>query len=190
MRPLELEGFLTGVIVSPELVPTSQWLEALWGEDEPVFDSSEQAQIVLDCVMGLYNTTIEKIDSEGGDWRPMFMDSIGEPQLEQAEAWVRGFWEAAALAPEAWPALASDERTQVLIEPFVALIEIAKLDGGLRPDNADEIRHASAKLIPHMLPVLRKLGQLRSGQPAYKPGRNESCPCGSGKKYKRCCGLN
>jgi len=21
-----------------------------------------------------------------------------------------------------------------------------------------------------------------------KPGRNDPCPCGSGKKYKRCCG--
>ncbi len=24
---------------------------------------------------------------------------------------------------------------------------------------------------------------------AWKPGRNESCPCGSGKKFKRCCGV-
>jgi uncharacterized protein len=23
-----------------------------------------------------------------------------------------------------------------------------------------------------------------------KVGRNEPCPCGSGKKHKRCCGLN
>ncbi|HEY8163723.1 MAG TPA: SEC-C metal-binding domain-containing protein [Methylocystis sp.] len=23
-----------------------------------------------------------------------------------------------------------------------------------------------------------------------KVGRNEPCPCGSGKKYKKCCGLN
>ncbi len=22
---------------------------------------------------------------------------------------------------------------------------------------------------------------------AWKPGRNETCPCGSGKKFKRCC---
>jgi len=22
-----------------------------------------------------------------------------------------------------------------------------------------------------------------------KPGRNDPCPCGSGKKYKKCCGL-
>ncbi|WP_238322026.1 SEC-C metal-binding domain-containing protein [Komagataeibacter europaeus] len=23
-----------------------------------------------------------------------------------------------------------------------------------------------------------------------KVGRNEPCPCGSGKKYKTCCGMN
>ena len=23
-----------------------------------------------------------------------------------------------------------------------------------------------------------------------KPGRNDLCPCGSGKKYKKCCGIN
>jgi SEC-C motif domain protein len=27
---------------------------------------------------------------------------------------------------------------------------------------------------------------IRYGQP--KPGRNDPCPCGSGKKYKKCCG--
>jgi uncharacterized protein len=26
--------------------------------------------------------------------------------------------------------------------------------------------------------------------PSKKVGRNEPCPCGSGKKYKKCCGLN
>jgi SEC-C motif domain protein len=25
-------------------------------------------------------------------------------------------------------------------------------------------------------------------QPVKKPGRNEACPCGSGKKFKQCCG--
>jgi len=25
---------------------------------------------------------------------------------------------------------------------------------------------------------------------ANKAGRNDPCPCGSGKKYKKCCGLN
>ncbi|MEA4847920.1 MAG: SEC-C metal-binding domain-containing protein, partial [Clostridiaceae bacterium] len=25
---------------------------------------------------------------------------------------------------------------------------------------------------------------------AREPGRNDPCPCGSGKKYKKCCGAN
>ena len=28
-----------------------------------------------------------------------------------------------------------------------------------------------------------------SAQRAVKTGRNDPCPCGSGKKYKRCCGV-
>ncbi len=28
---------------------------------------------------------------------------------------------------------------------------------------------------------------LRPSFKAWKPGRNEGCPCGSGKKFKRCC---
>ena len=52
------------------------------------------------------------------------------------------------------------------------------------------------------------VGELRSGRPAanimarsnltsespHDPyagvGRNDTCPCGSGKKYKKCCGAN
>ena len=30
--------------------------------------------------------------------------------------------------------------------------------------------------------------QLAARSPPWKPGRNEECPCGSGNKYKRCCG--
>ncbi|MHC4917282.1 MAG: SEC-C metal-binding domain-containing protein [Planctomycetota bacterium] len=31
-----------------------------------------------------------------------------------------------------------------------------------------------------------KVEQIRRDQP--KVGRNSPCPCGSGKKYKKCCG--
>lgn len=37
----------------------------------------------------------------------------------------------------------------------------------------------------------RERGEAKKQQPhraAPKPGRNDPCPCGSGKKYKKCCG--
>ena len=30
--------------------------------------------------------------------------------------------------------------------------------------------------------------QLRPRFTPWKPGRNENCPCGNGRKFKRCCG--
>ncbi|WP_211102607.1 SEC-C metal-binding domain-containing protein [Nitrospirillum bahiense] len=52
--------------------------------------------------------------------------------------------------------------------------------------------------IPRAILVLHKIAKIRSAHPPAKPapvrqtkvGRNNPCPCGSGKKYKRCCGAN
>jgi len=35
--------------------------------------------------------------------------------------------------------------------------------------------------------ILEKLQPIVVGE---RTGRNEECPCGSGKKYKKCCGQN
>lgn len=194
MRPLELEGYMTGLIVAPDLVPPSLWIDALWGEDEPVFDTIDQFQTVLDSVMNYHNALIDIIDRKGADWRPMFMDKNGTADLDKTATWVRGFWQAMAAVPASWSALTEDERTQILVEPFATFVDLDKLYDEPLPDNIEEIRRESASLIPRVLPALRRLAQIRSTNPSAratrKTGRNETCPCGSGKKYKRCCGLN
>jgi uncharacterized protein len=62
-------------------------------------------------------------------------------------------------------------------------------------DDADEIRDDAAALLPRAIVGMRKLALLRERNvnalrtiQANKIGRNETCPCGSGKKFKRCCG--
>ncbi len=36
--------------------------------------------------------------------------------------------------------------------------------------------------------VTEEIGKTKSVRPGPKVGRNDPCPCGSGKKYKHCCG--
>ena len=36
--------------------------------------------------------------------------------------------------------------------------------------------------------LLRKTEKVKPIQADPAPGRNNPCPCGSGKKYKKCCG--
>ncbi len=48
---------------------------------------------------------------------------------------------------------------------------------GLETDNPEDITDLERLLNPTKPKIIEK-----------KVGRNERCPCGSGKKYKKCCG--
>lgn len=38
--------------------------------------------------------------------------------------------------------------------------------------------------------IVKEFKRSRTVRAEKKPGRNDPCPCGSGKKYKKCCGKN
>lgn len=72
--------------------------------------------------------SLKRLEADGiCDYRPMFLTGEDKPAHDSVRRWVRGFWKAMALAPGAWSALAEDERTQILIEPFVGFFEIEGL---------------------------------------------------------------
>jgi SEC-C motif-containing protein len=50
-------------------------------------------------------------------------------------------------------------------------------------ENAEFVREAGAWLYNRAL----REGPAPFRNPSKKPGRNDPCPCGSGKKYKHCC---
>jgi uncharacterized protein len=204
ISPLELDGYLTGVIVTPQPTPISPsaWLMRLWDEDPPIFDEAAQIKTVLGALIRRYNALTTKIDRsvtrlevDGTvDYQPAFLAGDEKPTHNSVRAWVRGFWTAMTLAPETWSGLVEDERTQILIRPFVGFFDLEPYEPGELRSNVDALLDEDAALIPRFILVLRKLAQIRQADaPASRPahrtkiGRNQPCPCGSGRKYKRCC---
>jgi uncharacterized protein len=54
----ELDGFVAGLLVCPELIKPSEWLPVVWGSeegDDPAFDSLDHLNRVLGLVMEHYN---------------------------------------------------------------------------------------------------------------------------------------
>ena len=51
----DLDGFLTGLVVGPEVVRPAEWMKLVWGEDEPEFETPEHADAVLGTIMARYN---------------------------------------------------------------------------------------------------------------------------------------
>lgn len=195
---MELDGYLTGVAVSPDLLLPSRWLDRIWGENEPTFDSLEQLQTVIAAVMDRHNAIIAALDSgfkqmeakKPADYRPLFLAASDKPKHDIVRAWARGFAKAMALAPERWGSIAEDERLQPLLAPFVGFLDIAHPD--FEPaDDIDELLDEAAAAIPRATIILRKIALFSTTPTADRRnriGRNDPCPCGSGLKYKRCCG--
>jgi uncharacterized protein len=206
LSPLELDGYLTAIVVAPQPDPIrpSLWMPGIWGDADPVFDDIEQANRVLGMVMVHHNAIIGALDrsldrlhaADASDYRPLFVQGVDKPSLDDVRLWANGFWKAMRLAPDAWTMLAEDKRTQPLLgilSGFVALDDPEFVPA----DNIDELLDEGAALIPRVITVLHKISLERArehvtARPVRAPkiGRNDPCPCGSGQKYKRCCGRN
>lgn len=191
----ELDGFLAGLIVCPDMIMPSEWMPAVWGDDDgPVFDDMAQAQAISSLIMGHYNDIIRQLDQ--GRYSPIYDVDLDDTILW--ETWLEGFGQAMRLRPEAWRTCAQDEDTDLQQALFVLgrLKELATLPPqDIKPlDIDEELENLAPDLIPAHVEILHRtrLAQatpLASSANENRPkvGRNEPCPCGSGKKFKKCC---
>lgn len=204
MQLSELDGYLAGILVCPELIMPGEWLPLVWGsadDDEAasVLESVDEAEALVGLVMDHYNTLGRELSRGGEAYAPIFeVDPASEEVLW--ELWVAGFERAMALRPESWTTVldSADENAAMALSGMLALIAIDQGDSGLTEAQAEEIARQAPDLIPHLVLGLNtwRLGQgMEAGTggshaAAARAGEDEPCPCGSGKTYKRCCGLH
>ena len=119
-----------------------------------------------------------------------------------AQIWALGFMYAVESWPEEWAAPRDKEAAQWLDEALEAIVALTDDDtdpptlsvydeNGAPSVSAQRLdAYASAIWAVYDLRELwRTLGpRQQTVHKAPTPGRNDPCPCGSGKKYKKCCG--
>ena len=163
MQLSDLDGFLIGIAIGPELVMPSEWLPAIWGGDEPVFWEGADGEVI-------------------------------------AADWAEGFVDAVRLRPEAWRPLLEDREALVMLMPILALCGDAEGGSLLELDLEEDtdLLDQAPELIPACVVGIDGFWKERRGRPKAGPGRakspkvgrNDPCPCGSGRKHKRCCGAH
>jgi uncharacterized protein len=75
MRPAEVDGFVTGIAVSPDMIPPSDWLPVIWGGSEPEFTSIEEAGRVLSLILRHYSNIRLMLDRTPEAYQPVLLDS-------------------------------------------------------------------------------------------------------------------
>jgi len=185
----DLDGYLTGLILCPEVVPPAEWLPVIWGgiEAGPPFEDPLDVQD-FEAMLVARHAEIAR-DLARGKFRPFFeVDPRNGDVLW--DVWIEGFATAIDLRPEAWAAVG--DPALAYLETLVA---IADDTSDLPSDAINALYDAAAAEIPVQVAALyawrERQGAIVDPVAAVaKVGRNDPCPCGSGKKHKKCCGVS
>lgn len=197
-----LDGYLTAVLSGPEMVMPSEWLPPIWTGEDPgeapveVFEDQAEAERMLGLVMRHYNTIAGVLAQGGAEFEPW----IGEVELEDGEVaafaqeWALGYLRGIGLREEAWDELLSDDDWSGDLEAL-DLLARGPDDEETGSDVASQEQRDALiddmigfALDAHDFWLEQRLtpSTIRRAEP--KQGRNDDCRCGSGKKYKQCCG--
>jgi uncharacterized protein len=195
MQLSDLDGFLTAIVVGPELIKPSEWLPVVWGQDSPEFETEEQAKLILGSIMARYNEIARSLSGVPAELEPIFWET--KDGIAIAGDWAEGFMGAMQLRPGAWAELLDDEKSGRFMIPILAFV--SDEEDSVLPRQTEERKklvEAAANLIPDCVVKIDKYWKARRHRvgaqagASRRPGRNDPCPCGSGRKYKRCCGAN
>ena len=187
----ELDGFIAGIIVHPELIMPGEWFPHIWGEGEPpTFESEKHAEEILGHVMEHYNHSISQLDRDR--FAPIYEIDTDDSAIW--EIWMEGFGKAMELA-NGWKRMAQlphqeAAKASLLLKRYYELSHPQRQKEALEVD--DKFHKEAADMIPFAVQSL--FDATRKGAPLQpannnqpKIGRNSPCLCGSGKKFKKCC---
>jgi uncharacterized protein len=105
----ELDGFVTALVVGPVLIPPSEWLPHVWGEEAPVFEDEGELKRVIGAIFGLYNHVATVLAEKPEAFEPLFFENPETGEVFAAD-WAEGFLAGVALRSQAWQALLDCKR--------------------------------------------------------------------------------
>jgi uncharacterized protein len=190
----ELDGFLTAIVSGPSLIPPSQWLPAVWGDFEPEWESDAEAQRVMMLMMEIMNSTATTLMEAPEEFEPIFEVSlIDGKEYPIVDEWCEGYVRGVALAQDLWdsaglemeillaPIQGFTESTDWMAHDLPTKSEVENVRNAITP-NVQAMHAFWLQRREHLKPAV---STVRRDTP--RVGRNDPCPCGSGKKYKKCC---
>ena len=195
-----LDGFFAALIAGPETVMPSEYYPEVFGgemSDACEFGSLGEANEILGLMMRHWNDIAGTL-FKGEVYLPLLLED--EDGTAHGNDWARGFIRGTRLRHDGWAELLADDDHGGWMIPMLMLYHEHGEDPAMRPkpigpEQREKIIESMTAGLVAAYRYFRQHGQphvsTRGPEPRHanvKIGRNDPCPCGSGKKCKRCCG--
>ncbi len=189
-------GFFSALVAGPMVMPIN-WLQRFLS---PEHESIDKLNSSAQRVMNAYNEIADRLLRE--------RERFGEMTLEIARRdtrgialieWQRGFLDAMDLSPDEWRTFLSRLPRNDILQPLALISQCAeepsKRDWLADMDLRENLGRSLGVMTVRLWEGYREqpfkevtLDHATERRQAPKVSRNGPCPCGSGQKYKRCCG--
>lgn len=186
--------------------------------DTETFADEEAMTEFIALTLRHWHHVLRRLEADD-DFVPLLLEDEGEDEDSRGHDWANGFVRGMSLNPETWASLFEDEEMKPALIPILTLAfehdpdpNLRPSGGPLRPEERDILLQGLAAAVPVIFDffgaqdefdedidediversiVERSLADsIPYQRETPKVGRNAPCPCGSGKKYKRCCGAD
>ena len=201
-----LDGFLSAIaLLNPPLQDESEWYPYIFNEEGTPCEVDEPETVkrlvcqrlqeirAFQAQRQFYNPIIFPLEDEDGN------QVTGVDGLAALEPWAMGFYNALAQYSDRVDVTEAIEAQLCRIHRFLELDqEDPDYEQNLAIRQAVVKEHPVHSLEEGMLEMMQGVIEIAKLNLPNKPvsratpkiGRNDPCPCGSGKKYKNCCGKN
>jgi yecA family protein len=205
MPPDMLDGYLCAVIISPDAISPHKWIPTVFFEEQiPEFSSLEELQSVTDALLNAYNTMVTLVAER--NFGLVIADGPAKTFRESLLRWCEGFLDGYDLDPINWDNGFSVQ--QLTAFGYILQLTVYSLQQRAGQKTAIpsfvrtkkqivDVAHEINDFVENTYALRLEQYQEKSGQ-ATRPGsatyskprwgRNQPCPCGSGQKFKKCCG--
>ena len=168
-----------------------KWIWDMYdGKESVVYDSMEQVEEMMNLLMAVWNNIANTFSTYPASFEPAYFRAVEWGAAEGSEGFLLGVH----MFGDQWTSLWLTQSK--LATPFLRLGDEAGFEMTKKEKDAEKWM----SVVPDALVDIHAywLGH-RSNSPSRSPsvppvrrehnvGRNDSCPCGSGKKFKKCCG--
>lgn len=195
----QLQAMLCAVVSGPEPLPPERWLPEALGQ--LAGQETQDARRLRELVLRLHDQLRADLAGQEGV-APILYPLEEEGEALDYGAWADGYLFGANLAGVPWQEAAGEHWDDLaqLLEVFFLLNGTLKEDvlaaGDAWVSATEEARWLAEgqELLPDLVQSIHDFWMARRQRPAPirrevpKVGRNDPCPCGSGRKFKQCCG--
>lgn len=193
-----LDGFLTAIVSGPKMVPPNQWLPLVWGKESIRWKTSAQAEHYMSMIMRQMNTIIDILQNEPDQFIPLVYTREKDGQtIDIIDDWCSGYVMGMNLDAASWEDLLNSVEDRHLLTTILLYgTEVGaeqQVNDPLLSEKHAEFVAMLHESVPAIYMYWNQQRQTESRKKTVRhqqeqAGRNDPCPCGSGKKFKKCCG--